>query len=31
MISIIKVSDAGPLRSLVGFKGMARLEASGPY
>ena len=29
MISLIKVSDSGPLGSLVGFKGMARLEASG--
>ena len=29
MISLIKVSDSGPLRSLVGFKGVARLEASG--
>ena len=29
MISLIKVSDSGPLGSLVGFKGVARLEASG--
>ena len=29
MISLIKVSDSGPFGSLVGFKGMARLEASG--
>ena len=29
MISLIKVSDSGPLGSLVGFKGEARLEASG--
>ena len=26
MISLIKVSDAGPLGSLVGFKGVARLK-----
>ena len=29
MISLIKVSDSGPLGSLVSFKGVARLEASG--
>ena len=29
MISLINVSDSGPLGSLVGFKGVARLEASG--
>ena len=29
MISLIKVSNSGPLRSLVGFKGVAGLEASG--
>ena len=29
MISLIKVSDSGPLGSLVGFKGVARFEASG--
>ena len=29
MISLIKVSDSGPLGSLIGFKGVARLEASG--
>ena len=29
MISLIKVSDSGPHGSLVGFKGEARLEASG--
>ena len=29
MISLIKVSDSGPLGSLVGFKGVARLEAIG--
>ena len=29
MISLIKVNDSGPLGSLVGFKGVARLEASG--
>ena len=29
MISLIKMSDSGPLGSLVGFKGVARLEASG--
>ena len=29
MISLIKLSDSGPLGSLVGFKGVARLEASG--
>ena len=29
MISLIKVSDSGPLDSLVGFKGVARLETSG--
>ena len=29
MVSLIKVSDSGPLGSLVGFKGVARLEASG--
>ena len=29
MISLIKVSDSGPPGSLVGFKGVARLEASG--
>ena len=29
MISLIKVIDSGPLGSLVGFKGVARLEASG--
>ena len=29
MISLIKVSDSGSLGSLVGFKGLARLEASG--
>ena len=30
MISLNKVSDSGPLGSLVGgFKGVARLEASG--
>ena len=29
MISLIKVSDSGPLGSLVGFTGVARLEASG--
>ena len=29
MISLIKMSDFGPLGSLVGFKGVARLEASG--
>ena len=29
MISLIKVSDSGSLGSLVGFKGVARLEASG--
>ena len=29
MISLIKVSDSGPLGSLVGFKGVARLEARG--
>ena len=29
MISLIKVSDSGPLGSLVGFKGVTRLEASG--
>ena len=29
MISLIKVCDAGPLGSLVGFEGVARLEASG--
>ena len=28
MISLIKVSDSGPLGSLVGFKVVARLEAS---
>ena len=26
MISLIKVSDSGPLGSLVGFKGVARLK-----
>ena len=29
MISLIKVSDSGSLGSLVGFKGVAKLEASG--
>ena len=29
MISLIKVSDSGLLGSLVGFKGVARLEACG--
>ena len=29
MISLIKVSDSGPLGFLVCFKGVARLEASG--
>ena len=29
MISLIKVSDSGSLGSLFGFKGVARLEASG--
>ena len=29
MISLIKVSDSGTLGSLVGFKGVARLEACG--
>ena len=29
MISLIKEGDSGPLGSLVGFKGVARLEASG--
>ena len=29
MISLIKMSDSGPLGSLVGFKWVARLEASG--
>ena len=29
MISLIKVSDSGPPGSLVGFKGVTRLEASG--
>ena len=29
MISLIKVSDSGSLVSLFGFKGVARLEASG--
>ena len=29
MISLIKMSDSCPLGSLVGFKGVARLEASG--
>ena len=29
MISLIKVGDSGSLGSLVGFKGVARLEASG--
>ena len=29
MISLIKVSDSGPLGYPVGFKGVARLEAGG--
>ena len=29
MISLTKVSGSGPLGSLVGFKGVARLGASG--
>ena len=29
MISLINVSDSGPLGSLIGFKGVARLEAGG--